>query len=76
MKPEYRNFELWQECDWRCEWWTVGGRSQVRLFFGDRQVGELADGPQLDLRRQADEWLMAVRVDNESKRRAPTESAY
>ena len=67
MESEHRNFELWRESDWRCEWWTVGGRPEVRLYLDGHQVGELADGPQLDLRRQTDEWLIAVRADRKSK---------
>jgi hypothetical protein len=73
MNGEYRNFELWHVYDWRCEWWTVGGRSEVRLYFGGHQVGELADAPQLALRRQTDEWLIAVRADNESQQREPAQ---
>ena len=61
------NVELWHECDWRCEWWVVAGRAEVRLFLGGHQVGELAAGPQLDLRRQADEWLVAARADNAAR---------
>jgi hypothetical protein len=67
MKAAYRNLELWHECDWRCELWTVGGRPEVRLYLDGHQVSELAEGPRLDLRRQTDEWLIAARADNASK---------
>jgi hypothetical protein len=76
MVTEHRNFELWHECDWRCEWWTVGGRPEVRLYLNGHKVGELADGPQLDLLRQTDEWRIAVRADNEAKRSQPTHANY
>lgn len=66
MDTEHRKFELWRECNWRCEWWTVGGRPEVRLYFNGHQVGVLADGPQLDLRRQTDAWLHAARADSEA----------
>ena len=74
MKTEHRHFELWRECNWSCEWWTVGGRPEVRLYFNGHQVGDLADGPQLDLRRQTDEWLMAVRAESGSRRGQPKPS--
>jgi hypothetical protein len=63
MKPEYSKFELWRECNWRCEWWTVAGQSEVRLYLDGHQVGALAAGAQLDLVRQTDEWLIAVLAD-------------
>lgn len=72
MHTEHSKFELWRVCDWRCEWWTVGGQSEVRLYFDGHLVGELADGPQLDLRRQTQEWLLAARADIECRLRPPT----
>ena len=54
---------MWRERDWRCKWWSVDGRPQVRLFLGAQLVNELAAGPKLDLHRQIDEWLTAVHAD-------------
>jgi hypothetical protein len=58
-----RNFEVWRERDWRCEWWIVSGQPQVRLYFGSYLVNELAAGPKLDLQRQAELWRRAAHAD-------------
>ena len=63
MKPERPGFELWRERDWRCEWWSVDGQAQVRLYFGAHQVAELTAGPALDLQRQTAEWHAAALAD-------------
>ena len=68
MDTERRNFELWRERDWRCEWCIVNGRPEVRLYFGAQLVNELADGPKLDLQRQTDEWRSAARADNHGRK--------
>ena len=63
MQQVPRNIELWSEREWRCEWWTVDGRPQVRLYFGGHLVNALTDGPNLDLRRQTELWHSAVDAD-------------
>lgn len=63
MKAERRDFELWREREWRCEWWSVDGLPQVRLYLGAHQVAELTAGPSLDLRRQTAEWHAAAVAD-------------
>ena len=63
MDTGRREFEMWRERDWRCEWWSVDGQPQVRLYFGAQLVNELVAGPKLDLRRQTTEWLTAVHAD-------------
>lgn len=56
MKDERPGFQLWSEGGWRCEWWTVDGKPQVRLYLDAYLVSELTAGPRLDLERQADFW--------------------
>jgi hypothetical protein len=63
MTTERRDFEVWRECDWRCESWIVGGRPEVRLYLDGHLVNELADGPKVDRRRQVDEWRSGVHAD-------------
>ena len=63
MTNEHRDFELWRERNWRCEWWTVSGRPEVRLYLGSFKVGELMAGPNLDLWQQAAQWRLAAHAD-------------
>ena len=63
MELAVRDRQLWSERDWRCERWSVGGRPQVRLYFGMHLMSELEAGPKLDLSRQSEAWLTAVRAD-------------
>jgi hypothetical protein len=63
MEKEHREFELWREQDWRCEWWSVGGEQQVRLYLGPYKVNELIAGPDVDVHRQMDEWRCAAHAD-------------
>jgi hypothetical protein len=63
MTSERRDFELWRAGDWRCEWWSVGGKPQVRLYLGQHQVADLTAGPHLDLWRQTAEWRAAALAD-------------
>jgi hypothetical protein len=63
MQAQRCKVELWRERDWRCEWWVVRGRTQVRLYLGPHLVSRLIEGPRLDLQRQTDEWQAAVHAD-------------
>ena len=45
MKTETRDRELWRDGDWRCEWWTVSGQQEIRLFLGPYRVSVLPNGP-------------------------------
>jgi hypothetical protein len=65
MNSERRDFELWRAGDWRCEWWSVGGQPQVRLYLGEHQVADLTSGPHLDLWRQTAEWRAAALADRQ-----------
>lgn len=67
MNSERRDFELWRTGDWRCEWWSVGGRPQVRLYLGEHQVADLMPGPHLDLWRQTAEWRAAALADQQQR---------
>ena len=55
--------ELWRDGDWRCELWRLDSRQQVRLYLGPHRVGDLLDGPGLDLERQAAVWRMSVQAE-------------
>ena len=65
MKTETRDRELWRDGDWRCEWWTVSGQQEIRLFLGAYRVSVLPNGPGVDL-EQVDVWRAAAHADTQS----------